>query len=297
MTVPACSKAVILAALRRVENRGAVETAHRVKQICSQIFLYAIATGRASQNPAMALTGALKPIINRHFPSITDPRKVGELLYAIDGLEGSTVTRCALQLAARLFVRPGELRHAEWSEFDLQQHEWRILANKMKMRSPHIVPLSTQSMQLIRELHAFTGTGRYLFPSTRSAKRPMSENTVNAVLRRLGYTPEEMTGHGFRSIASTMLNEQGWNKDLIERQLAHSERDAVRAAYNYAEYLPERRQMMQSWSNSLDELKGAARHAKPVNEIRGDTNSLPHTRLELVPALRNRLLETREFKL
>jgi integrase len=256
----------ILAALRQIQNRGAVETAHRVKQICSQVFFYAIATGRATHNPTTALKGALKPVNNRHFPSITDPRQVGELLRAIDDYKGSAVTRCALQLAPRLFVRPGELRHAEWSEFDFDQKQWRIPGTKMKMRSPHIVPLSTQSVGFLRELEMFTGGGKYLFPSIRSAQRPMSENTVNASLRRLGYTAEEMTGHGFRSIASTMLNEQGWNRDMIERQLAHSERDSVRAAYNHAEYLPQRRQMMQSWSDHLEKLKEENGRARLAHE-------------------------------
>ncbi len=245
----------LLPALRRVENRGAVETTHRVHQICSQVFQYAIATGRSTRNPAAELAGALSPVNKRHFPSITDPRSVGALLRAIDGYEGSFVTRCALQFAPLVFVRPGELRHAEWSEVNLTEAEWRIPADKMKMRAMHIVPLSGQASTVIEELRPLTGRGKYLFPSERSAARPMSENTINAALRRLGYSRDEMTGHGFRSMASTLLNEQGWNRDAIERQLAHSERNAVRAAYNYAEHLAERRKMIQSWADYLDRLR------------------------------------------
>jgi integrase len=160
-----------------------------------------------------------------------------------------------LRLAPLVFVRPGELRRAEWLEMDFEKAEWHIPAAKMKMRTKHIVPLSTQAIEIIKELEPLTGEGKYLFPSTRSLIRPMSENTVNAGLRRLGYTKDEMTGHGFRSMASTLLNEQGWNRDAIERQLAHAERNSVRAAYNYAEHLPERRKMMQAWADYLDELK------------------------------------------
>ena len=177
------------------------------------------------------------------------------MLRAIDGYEGFFVTKCALLIAPLVFVRPGELRHAEWSEFDIGKAEWRILATKMKMKELHIVPLSAQSLAILEELHALTGSGKYLFPSIRTNRKPMSENTINGALRRLGYTKEEMTGHGFRSMASTLLNEQGWNRDAIERQLAHAERDNVRAAYNYAEYLPERKNMMQQWADYLDTLR------------------------------------------
>jgi integrase len=177
---------------------------------------------------------------------------------AIQGYSGQFVTACALKLAPLVFVRPTELRHAEWTEFDLDNTEWRIPAEKMKMKAPHIVPLSKQVIDVIKELEALTGEGKYLFPSNRTRERPMSDNTINAALRRLGYIKEEMTGHGFRSMASTMLNEQGWNRDAIERQLAHSERNDIRAAYNYAEYLPERKKMMQAWADYLDGLaKGA----------------------------------------
>ncbi len=247
----------LLANLRRIENRGAVETAHRALQNCGQIFRYAVATGRAERDPSQDLKGALAPATSRHHPSITDPKKIGELLRATGCYQGSFVTACALRLAPLVFVRPGELRHAEWSEIDLAAGEWRIPARKMKARTLHIVPLSRQAIEILSELQPLTGSGLYVFPGVRSRKRPMSENTVNAALRRLGYTTDEMTGHGFRSMASTLLNEQGWNRDAIERQLAHAERNDVRAAYNYAEHLPERRKMMQEWANYLDSIADA----------------------------------------
>lgn len=177
------------------------------------------------------------------------------MLRAIDGYSGAFVTRCALKLAPLVFLRPKELRHAEWSEINFEAAEWRIPAEKMKMRNPHVIPLSRQALEILKELRPLTGSGKYLFPGVRSSKRPMSENTINSALRRLGYTKDQMTGHGFRSMASTILNEQGeWNRDAIERQLAHAERDEVRASYNYAEHLPERRRMMQCWADYLDSL-------------------------------------------
>lgn len=244
----------ILEALRRVEMRGAIETAHRVQQICSQVFRYAIASGLAERDPSVDLRGALAPVKKRHHASITDPIEVGKLLRDIHAYKGFQATKCALQLAPLVFVRPGELRRAEWSEFNLNEAEWRIPAEKMKMRSIHIVPLSKQALEIVRQLEPLTGHGKYLFPSLRSGQRPMSETAVLGALRRIGYTTDEMTGHGFRSTASTLLNENGWNRDAIERQLAHAERDNIRAAYNYAEYLPERKQMMQWWADYLDQL-------------------------------------------
>lgn len=244
----------ILATLRRIENRGAIETAHRAHQNCSQVFRYAIATGRAERDPSVDLRGALPPVKKRHHASITDPKAIGDLLRTINGYKGFFVTKCALRLAPLVFVRPGELRKAEWSEINFETAEWRIPAEKMKMRSVHIVPLSTQAITILREVHSLTGHGNFVFPSMRTNRRPMSDNTVTAALRRLGYAKEEMTGHGFRSMASTLLNEQGWNRDAIERQLAHSERNNIRAAYNYAEYLPERKKMMQHWADYLDAL-------------------------------------------
>lgn len=245
----------LLATLRRIENRGRIETAHRALQNVSQVFRYAVATGRAASDPSRDLRGALPPVKPKHHPSITDAKGVAELLRDLDGYKGNFITACALRLAPLLFVRPGELRKAEWTEFDLEAAEWRIPAPKMKARVQHIVPLASQAVAVLRELQAVSGRSRFVFPGLRSAQRPMSENTVNAALRRMGYERDQMTGHGFRSIASTMLNEQGWNRDAIERQLAHGERDPVRAAYNYAEHLHDRRRMMQAWADHLDALK------------------------------------------
>jgi integrase len=250
--------AEILASLRKIEKRGALETAHRAQQNVGQVFRYAVATGRAERDPSADLRGALPPSKERHHASITDPIKIGELLRAIDGYQGTSVAQAALKLAPLVFVRPVELRTAEWREFDLDAGEWQIPAAKMKMGQKHIVPLSKQAVAVLRELLPNTEHSRYVFPSIRSKDRPMSENTVLAALRRLGYSTDDMTGHGFRSMASTLLNEQGWHKDAIERQLAHTERDNVRAAYNYAEHLPERRKMMHAWADYLDGLRAGA---------------------------------------
>lgn len=248
----------LLVVLRRIEARGAVESAHRVLQNCGQIFRYGIATGRAERDPSADLRGAIPPTKAQHYSSVKDPVAIGKLLRAIDGYEGTMIARCALRLAPLVFVRPGELRHAEWSEIDLKRGEWRIPAGKMKMKDPHIVPLSRQSIAILEELRPFTEQGKYVFPSPRSPNRLMSDNTVNAALRRLGYEKDQMTGHGFRSIASTTLHELGWPSAVIERQLAHGERNKVKAAYNFAEYLSERRKMMQAWADHLDKLKAAA---------------------------------------
>jgi integrase len=256
----------LLKLLQKIESRGAIETAHRVLQICGQIFKYAIITSRTEVDPSAALKGALKPVQKRHLAGITNPEEIGKLLHAINDYKGYFVTKCALQLAPLVFVRPGELRHAEWSEFNFDTAEWRIPATKMKMKSLHIVPLATQALAILRELFPLTGNGQYVFPGLVNLYRPMSNNTIRSALRRLGYTSDEMTAHGFRSMACTILNEQGWNRDAIERQLAHSERNNIRAAYNYAEYLPERRKMMQEWANYLDQLKNFS--------PKGHTNSL-----------------------
>lgn len=244
----------LLAALRKIEARGAGVTAHRAMQNCSRVFRYAIATGRARRDPTADLRGALAPVRPRHHASITEPKAVGLLMRTLSGYSGAAVTRCALRLAPLVFVRPGELRHGRWQEIDFEDALWRIPAARMKMREQHLVPLSTQALAILRELHAITGAGGYLFPSVRTNARPMSENTINAALRGLGYAKDQMTGHGFRSMASTLLNELGWNRDAIERQLAHAERDNVRAAYNFAEHLPTRRKMMQAWADYLDQL-------------------------------------------
>jgi integrase len=249
----------LLTVLRRIEQRGANDLTRRVLQKCGQVFRYAVVTGRAPRDPTTDLRDALKPVQKQHYASIQDPKAVGELMRAMRDYLGAFETKCALLLGILTFVRPGELRKAEWLEFDREQAEWRIPASRMKMKEQHIVPLSTQALAVLNDLHVATGHGRYLFPSIRTSSRPMSENTVNAALRRLGYTREEMTGHGFRSTASTLLNELGWPSDAIERQLSHGERDEVRSAYNFAEYLPVRRTMMQAWADHLDTLERGAR--------------------------------------
>lgn len=249
----------LLAALRRIEAKGALETAHRVKQVCGQVFRYAIATGRAERDPSGDLRGAIPPASGKHMATITDPKEIAGLLRSIDDYRGGIVTRCALQLAPLVFVRPGELRQAEWSEFNLETAEWRIPAEKMKAGTVHIVPLSRQAIDILRELHPLTGHGRYVFPSPRTDSRPMSSNAILSALRRMGYAKDEMSGHGFRSMASTLLNEQGWNRDAIERQLAHAENNRVRAAYNYAEFMPERKKMMQAWADYLEGIKSGAK--------------------------------------
>ena len=226
----------LLEALRHIEKRGSLDTAHRALQDCSRIFRYAIATGRGERDTAADLRGALPPAKGGSFSAIIEPKAIGQLLRAIDGYAGGFVVSAALRLAPLVFVRPGELRKAEWQEFSLDAAEWRIPAARMKMRQLHIVPLARQSVGILRELHKFTGHGRFLFPSPRTDTRPITDVTLLAALRRMGYTKEEMTVHGFRSMASTLLNEQGYNRDWIERQLAHGERNSIRAAYNYAEY-------------------------------------------------------------
>jgi len=248
----------LLAVLRRVEARGAHETAHRTKARCGQVFRYAIATGRATRDPSADLRGALAPVVSRNFASITDANGVGELLRTLENYSGQHVTRCALKLSPLVFVRPGELRRAQWSEIDFDKEQWRIPAARMKMGEEHVVPLSAQALSVLGDLRPLTGQGLYLFPSLRSSKEPMSENTINAALRRMGYDKNTMTGHGFRALASTRLNEMGWAPDVIERQLAHAERNKVRAAYNRASYMAERVKMMQVWADYLDTLKDSS---------------------------------------
>lgn len=249
--------AELLAVIRRIEERGAKDTARRMMQSAGQVFRYAVACGMAERDVSADLRGALQPRQVKHHASFTDPKDVARLLRFIDNYTGSFVVRCALKLAPLVFVRPGELRKAEWSEIDLDKAEWRIPAERMKMKEQHIVPLSRQAVAILRDLHSLTGSGKYVFPG-RGKAFYMSENTLNAALRFMGFEKSEMTSHGFRSMASTLLNEQGWSPDVIERQLAHGERDTVRAAYNFAQYLPERRKMMQAWADHLDTLKAGA---------------------------------------
>jgi integrase len=251
----------LLNVLRRVEARGRYETARRLRSTCGQVFRYAIATGRAERDLSADLRGALTVPKAKHRSAITDPLAIGAMLRAIDGYDGHPVTLAALRLAPLVFVRPGELRQAEWNEIDFEQEEWRIPGAKMKMRRPHRVPLSRQALTILRALHLITGNGRFVFPSIRSSVRPMSENTLNAALRRLGYSKDEATTHGFRSMAAVRLNEMGrWNADAIERQLAHQEPNAVRRAYTHAaEYWPERREMMQVWADHLEAWRDGAK--------------------------------------
>ena len=247
----------LLAMLRAIESRGIVDMAHRIQQHCGAIFRYAIATGRAIADPVPSLRGALSTVKQEHYAAITDPAEYAELLRDIDNYRGEATTKAAMQLLALTFQRTKEVRFAEWSQFDLAAALWRIPAEIMKMREAHIVPLSKQAIEILNRLQAITGGGRLVFPSSISRERPISENTVVYGLARMGYKGR-MTGHGFRSVASTLLNEQGYRPDIIERQLAHSEKNAVRAAYNRAEYLPERKNMMQEWADYLDKIKVGA---------------------------------------
>jgi len=249
----------LLAVLRRVESRGALEAAHRIRTIAGQIFRYAVATGRAERDPSADLRGALPQPPRRNLAAITDPKEVAPLLRAIDGYQGHYVVKCAFRLAPLFFVRPGELRHAEWAEVDLDEAVWNIPASKMKMHLPHIVPLCKQAVEILRELKELTGESRYVFPSGRSFARPMSENAILAALRRMGYDKDTMTGHGFRAMARTILDEVlHIRPDFIEHQLAHAVRDPNGRAYNRTAHLVERQKMMQQWADYLDELKAGA---------------------------------------
>ena len=247
----------LLTTVRRIEDRGAVETAHRALGNCGQVFRYAIATGRATRDISADLRGALPPVKGEHFAAITEPKEVGALLRAIDGYTGSHVVRCALRLAPLVFVRPGELRKAEWKDIDLDRAEWRYIVTKTN--TPHIVPLSIQAVEIFKELQALTGRSRFVFPGARTNGRPMSDNAILAALRRMGIDKEEMSGHGFRAMARTILDEVlGVRPDFIEHQLAHSVRDPNGRAYNRTAHLPERRKMMQQWADYLDKLKAGA---------------------------------------
>jgi integrase len=250
----------LLETLRRIEARGRLEAAHRTKSVCGRVFRYAIATGRAKRDVSADLRGALASPATRNLAAITDPAKVGELLRAIDGYDGHDLTAQALKLLALVFTRPGELRAARWSEINLDEAEWRIPAERMKKRREHIVPLSRQALAILRELRPITGGGHLIFPSMLAPEeRPMSNNTMNTALRRMGYSRHEMTSHGFRSVASTLLNEQGFHPDLIELQLAHAERNQVRAVYNRSLRLADRRKMMQAWADYLESLRTGAK--------------------------------------
>ena len=243
----------LLRCLRRIESRGALETAHRVLQNSGQVFRYAIATGRADRDPSTDLRGALAPWKPQHYPAPTDPKAVGELLRAIDGYTGGNVVKAMLRLAPLVFVRPGELRQAEWAEIDLEAAEWNIPAHKMKMREPHMVPLSRQAIEILTDLQPLTGNRAHVFPGGHDPRKPMSEAALNAALRRMGYDKTTMTAHGFRAIARTLLDEElGFRPDYIEHQLAHAVRDPNGRAYNRTAHLAARRKMMQAWADYLD---------------------------------------------
>ena len=246
----------LLEILRRIESRGANETAHRVLGVCDQIWRYAIATGRVERNIAADLKGALTPAEKTHLAAVTDPKLVGPLLRVLDGYEGTLTVQCALRIAPLVFARPGELRKAEWKDIDFDKAEWKLIASKTN--SNHIVPLSRQAVEILLELHPLTGRGRYVFPNARSKDRPMSDNAVLAALRSLGIPKEEMCGHGFRAMARTILDEvMKFRGDIIEHQLAHAVKDPLGRAYNRTSFLPERHAMMQAWSDYLDTLKAS----------------------------------------
>jgi integrase len=251
-----------------MEDRGILESAQRVRTICGQVFRYAIATGRAERDIAADLRGALAAPKKKHLGSITDPKEVAALLRAIDSLEGTFIVKCAMRLAPLVFVRPGELRKMEWSEIDLSNAEWNIPAEKMKMKQPHLVPLSTQAVAILREIQPLTGSTRYVFHSSRSTTRPMSDMAMTAALRRMGYEQGEMTPHGFRAMARTILDEVlQFRPDFIEHQLAHAVRDPNGRAYNRTTHLEDRKKMMQTWADYLDGLKVGAK-VIPLKQVK-----------------------------
>lgn len=259
MPISAIGPRDVLAALRHMEARGALDSVQRVKQICGQVFRYAVATGSAERDVTQDLKGALTKATPGHFAAITEPKQAGDLMRSIFGYQGHPYTVAALKLSPLLFVRPGELRAAEWAEIDLDSAEWRIPGTKMKMKADHLVPLSTQAVEILRSVHPMTGHGRYVFPSLRTGERPMSENTVNAALRGMGYSGDVHSAHGFRAMARTILDEVlDQRVDLIEHQLAHAVKGANGRAYNRTAHLPARRVMMQTWADYLDKLRMGA---------------------------------------
>lgn len=255
----------LLMALRKIEARGAIETAHRAKQTAGQVFRYAIATGRAERDPSADLKGALKIPTKKHLAAITEPKEVGKLLVAIEGFQGTASVKAALRLSPILFARPGELRHMEWEEINLEEARWELPPEKMKMKQPHVVPLPKQALEILKEHHRATGRGKYVFPSARGGSRPLSENGVRTALRTLGYDNDTMTPHGFRAMARTILDEiLGYRIDWIEHQLAHAVRDTNGRAYNRTAHLEGRRDMMQGWADYLDNLKNEAKSGNVV---------------------------------
>lgn len=255
----------LLSVLRKIEARGAVDIAHRAKQTVGLIYKYAIASGRAENDPSRDLTGALKSHVKKHHAAITDPNEVGNLMLSIDSFQGTPVVKSALQLSALLFQRPGEIRHMEWAEINWNDVQWEIPAIKMKMKQPHIVPLSTQSLAVLQYMQSLKSISKFVFPSARGASRPLSENGVRTALRTMGYTNKQMTAHGFRAMARTILDEQlNYRPDFIEHQLAHAVRDPNGRAYNRTKYLPQRKEMMQKWADYLDELRSIIRFKHKV---------------------------------
>ena len=250
----------LLAAIRRIEARGALETAHRALACCGQVFRYAVSTGRAERDPTGDLRGALPPVKkDKHFAAITDPKKVGELMRDIDGYSGSYIVKSAFKLSPLLFVRPGELRKMEWKDLNLGAAEWRYFITKTETQ--HIVPLARQAVEVLREIQPLTGRGKYVFHGERDHDRPMSDNAIRSALRRMGWANDEMTPHGFRAMASTILDNMGYKQEWLERQLAHEEPNKVKAAYKrdaWRMYMPERTAMMQAWADYLDKLKAGA---------------------------------------
>jgi integrase len=254
----------LLMVMRKIESRGAIDTAHRMLGSCGKVFRYAISTGRLTTDPARDLRDALPPVEGGNFAAVTEPESLAGILRAMDGYQGTVTVQCGLRLVPLVFVRPGELRKAEWKDVDLEKAEWRYTVRKT--RTPHIVPLSRQAVEILRELHPLTGGGCYVFPGARTSKRPMSDNTILAALRRMGISAEETSGHGFRATARTILDEVlGVRPDLIEHQLAHAVRDPNGRAYNRTSFLAERRKMMQQWADYLDRLK-AGGEAIPISQ-------------------------------
>ncbi|MCG6120289.1 MAG: tyrosine-type recombinase/integrase [Blastomonas sp.] len=248
----------LLAALKRVEAQGKYETARRCRSFAGRVFRYAVATGRGESDPSSILRGALIVPKTKHHAAILDPKQMGELLRSIDAYSGHTITRLAMQVSPHLMARPGEVRMAVWSEFDLEEAVWKIPAERMKMRRPHQVPLSRQVLEYLRQLFELTGPDGYVFPAFHTWKRPLSENTVNQCFRRMGYAAGEVTAHGLRTTASTLLNESGkWSPDAIERSLAHADANNIRGVYNRGRYWEERVAMHQWWSDYLDEMRAA----------------------------------------
>jgi integrase len=294
----------LLEVIRRIEKRGAVETAHTVKQLCGQVFKFGIATGKCKQNVAPDLSEAMTPVIVDHLAAVTEPAEIGTLMRAIAEYDGQPVTRGALQLSALLFQRPGNIRSAEWAHIDFEVALWKIPSADMKRKvqekksgRPHLVPLSTQAVALLRDLHEITGHGRYVFPSLLTGERCMSENTVNTALRRLGYDKTQMTAHGFRAMARTALSEQlNVSPDVIEAQLAHAKSGPLGAAYDRAEFMAQRRSMMQRWADYLDELRDGAKAVAPTKHAArktgaADQENATHLKETMIDALTQRALD------